>query len=113
MSSGKFNKFWEELKRRKVIRVIIVYATTAFIIMQFANVLETSLDLPLWFDKIITILLIIGFPIAVIFAWIFDITPQGVEVTKKVENKTENESYGIFSKRYVVFDIIIGVLLSI
>lgn len=79
---NRLSKFWTELKRRKVVRVIIVYATTAFIIMQFANLLEDTFELPIWFDKTVTILLIIGFPIAIIFSWIFDMTPKGIEVTQ-------------------------------
>ncbi len=81
----KLFKFWHELKRRKVVAVIISYAAIAFILLQLANLLEESLDLPLWFDKLITILLLIGFPIAIIFSWIFDVSSKGI-------TKTEPES---------------------
>ena len=79
---NKLSKFWTELKRRKVVRVIIVYASTAFILYQLANGLEETFELPLWLDAVVTIFLIIGFPIAVIFSWIFDMTPKGIEVTQ-------------------------------
>ncbi|WP_167618299.1 tetratricopeptide repeat protein [Maribellus sediminis] len=74
-------KFWHELKRRKVVGVIIVYATVAFILMQLAQLLESSLNLPPWFDTVITIAIIIGFPIAIIFSWIFDVSLKGISVT--------------------------------
>ena len=108
---NKLSKFWQELKRRKVIRVIIVYATTAFILLQLVDLLLEPLHLPHWVMTFFVVLLLVGFPIVVILAWIFDITPQGVEVTKSGETTTDKDSYGIFSKKYMVFDIIIGVLL--
>jgi TolB-like protein len=78
----KLTRFWHELKRRKVVGVIIVYATTAFILMQLAQVLEGSLNLPAWFDTVITIALIIGFPIAIIFSWIFNVSSKGIVKTE-------------------------------
>jgi hypothetical protein len=85
---NKLTKFWHELKRRKVPGVIIVYATTAFILIQLANLLENTLNLPPWFDAVITIALIIGFPVAIIFSWIFDVSSKGISVT---ESETEKE----------------------
>ena len=74
--------FWEELKRRKTVRVIITYAATAFILLQLTDLLTPALFLPEWTTRLVTLLLIIGFPIAVIFTWVFDITPQGIKRTK-------------------------------
>ena len=73
-SQNKLNKFFQELKRRKVIAVIVVYATTAFILLELSSNLEESLNLPEWFDTVITVILIIGFPIAIVFSWIFDVS---------------------------------------
>ncbi|NQU85097.1 MAG: hypothetical protein HQ541_04990 [Mariniphaga sp.] len=88
---NKLSKFWRELKRRKVVGVIIVYATTAFILMQLAPLLEDSLNLPLWFDTLVTILLIIGFPIAVIFSWVFDVSSKGIQKTESKEPEDLSE----------------------
>jgi TolB-like protein len=77
-----FEKFWEELKRRKTVRVIVTYAATAFILLQLTDILTPALLLPEWTTRLVTLLLIIGFPIAVIFTWVFDITPQGIKKTK-------------------------------
>ena len=82
-NQNKLTKFWQELKRRKVVGVIISYAVVAFVLLQLANLLEESFELPAWFDTIVGILLIIGFPIAVIFAWIFDTSEKGIIKTKK------------------------------
>lgn len=74
--------FWVELKRRKTVRVIITYAATAFILLQLTDLLTPALFLPEWTTRLVTLLLIIGFPVAVIFTWVFDITPQGIKRTK-------------------------------
>ena len=86
---NRLSKFWHELKRRKVVSVIIVYATTAFILLQLANLFENILSLPPWFDKVILIALIIGFPIAIIFSWIFDVSSKGIT---KTESEPEEEA---------------------
>ncbi|WP_297093750.1 hypothetical protein [uncultured Draconibacterium sp.] len=82
---NKLAKFWQELRRRKVVAVIIVYATTAFILLQLANLFESSLNLPPWFDTVITILLLIGFPFVIILSWIFDVSLKGITKTAPKE----------------------------
>ncbi len=79
---NRLTKFWHELNRRKVITVIIVYATTTFILIQAASLFESSLNLPQWFDSVITITLIIGFPVAVIFSWFFDFSLKEIIKTE-------------------------------
>ena len=86
-NQNKLSKFWNELKRRKVIGVIIIYATTAFILIQLASMLEAPLRLPEWFDTFIIIFLIIGFPIAIIFSWIFDVSSKGITKTEPKHEK--------------------------
>ena len=81
-NQNRLTHFWKELKRRKVVGVIIVYATTAFILLQLANLFEDVLNLPPWFDKVILIILIIGFPIAIIFSWVFDVSSKGITKTE-------------------------------
>lgn len=71
------NELIEELKRRKVFRVAVIYAVTAWIIIQAVVLLEEPLSLPDWFDTSVILLVGIGFPIALILAWAFDIKPDG------------------------------------
>lgn len=85
---NKLTRLWQELKRRKVVGVIIIYATTAFILIQVANLLENTLNLPQWFDTVITLALIIGFPIAVIFSWVFEVSSKGIQKTDSLEQET-------------------------
>ena len=69
--------FIEELKRRKVFRVAATYAVVAWILMQIGEVTFPALNIPEWVMTTLVVVLLAGFPIAVIFAWIFDKTPQG------------------------------------
>lgn len=73
-----------ELKRRNVIRVAGVYIVVGWILVQVATALEESIGLPAWFDGLIVALLLIGLPVAVIFAWAFELTPEGVVKTEAV-----------------------------
>lgn len=77
--------FLEEIKRRKVFQVAAVYAVVAWLIVQIIDVVNEPLSLPNWLDTVVIVLLAVGFPIAVILAWVFDITPSGVERTKAVD----------------------------
>ena len=79
---NKLSQFWQELRRRKVIKAIAMYAATAFIIMEAGEIMLPRLGLPDWTVTFIIILLIIGFPVAVIFSWIFDVTPEGIRKTE-------------------------------
>jgi len=81
---NSFERFWKELKRRKVIHVITVYAATAFVILELVNMVARPLQLPDWTEAFVIVLLCIGFIIAVFVSWIYDITPAGVKKTKPV-----------------------------
>ncbi|NNU16124.1 hypothetical protein HK107_07290 [Parvularcula sp. ZS-1/3] len=74
-------KFFVELRRRSVFRVAGGYAVLAWLLIQLAIALEATLLLPAWFDSGVTVLLILGFPVAVILAWAFEMTPQGIKRT--------------------------------
>ncbi|MFK8021298.1 MAG: hypothetical protein AB8B86_16150 [Pseudomonadales bacterium] len=71
----------EEIKQRKVFRVGAVYAVIAWGMLQVVDVISTPLNLPAWFSTVTILLLVIGFPIALIFSWIFDAGPDGVTKT--------------------------------
>ena len=88
--SNKFSRFLQELKRRKTDRVIVVYAATAFIILQLTDILSSPLSLPEWTTTFVIVLLAIGFPVTAILAWIFDITPDGIERTKPYNDKKKH-----------------------
>ena len=86
-----FKKIISELKRRNVFKVATVYGITGWLIIQIITSISEPLSLPDWFDTAIIILVLIGFPIALIFAWAFEMTPEGLKKTKQVD-KTESIS---------------------
>jgi tetratricopeptide (TPR) repeat protein len=111
---NRLSQFWQELKRRKVIKVIAMYAATAFIIMEAADIVLPRLGLPDWTVTFLIILLIVGFPITIILSWIFDVTPEGVKKTESIEEVSEQEPPSVPVKRRLkVSDGIIAVLIVI
>ena len=116
--SGNPNKlfsFWQELKRRKVVRVITVYAAAAFVILELTDIVAPSLGLPDWTLNFIIILLCVGFIISVILSWIYDIHPEeGIVKTEPVpKGKTENSTDPSRSWKmasYISFVVIIALL---
>ena len=68
----------EELKRRKVFRVAASYAVVAFIIFQLVEILFPIFNFPQWTQQFVVIIILLGFPIAVIFSWVFDKTPENL-----------------------------------
>jgi len=80
--ASKLGSFLAELKRRKVYRVAVVYAAVAFVIWQAAEIAFPSLHLPEWTLTFVVVIALIGFPIALVLAWAFEITPEGVRRTE-------------------------------
>ena len=76
---------FNELKRRKVFRVATVYLIATWFLIQLADTLFPILNLPEWSVRLITVFLLIGFPIAVILAWAFEMTPEGIKRAEDVD----------------------------
>jgi len=76
--------FLAELKRRKVFRVGVVYAATAFVIIQAADIMLPSLGVPAWALSLIVVMVILGFPVALVLGWALELTPDGIKRTESV-----------------------------
>ena len=98
--------FWEELRRRNVVRVAIAYAIVSWLLLQVADVVLDNIEAPTWVFQAILQLLIIGFPVALIFAWAFELTPEGLKKEKDVDR---SRSITHLTGRKLDF-VIIGVL---
>jgi adenylate cyclase len=83
--AASIQKFWQELKRRKVIRVAVAYALVAWIVVEVASVLLPTLLLPEWSVRLVTVLAMLGFPIALVLAWVFELTPQGAQLERSAD----------------------------
>ena len=82
--------FIDELKRRKVFKVAAVYAVVAWLLIQVAATVFPSLQLPTWTVTFVTVLFILGFPIAVILSWAYDVTPQGIKTDAEIQASQNN-----------------------
>ncbi len=82
----------EELKRRNVFKVATAYAIAGWLIIQVVTIIEAPLVLPDWFDTMVIVLLGIGFPLALIFAWAFELTPDGIKKSVEVEQQVSIRS---------------------
>ena len=71
-----------ELKRRKVFRAAIAYLVVAWVVVEVASTVAPNLNLPEWTPRMVTLLVMLGFPLALVLAWVFDVTPEGVKVTE-------------------------------
>ena len=108
MAETSLVRFYRELRRRKVIRVALVYLIVAWALVEVASVVSPELLLPDWTVRLVIVLAIIGFPIALVMAWALELTPDGVKgdsgvskqaeeviATKPVAKRTEDERRSI------------------
>jgi TolB-like protein len=82
----KSRNFFAELKRRHVYRVAIAYGVVAWLVIQIATQVLPVFEIPAWAVRLVVLLLIIGFPVALALAWAFDLTPEGIKRTGDLPN---------------------------
>src|SRR4030042_3540231 len=78
-------QFWQELKQRKVVRVMTVYIAGAFALLQAIDMIFPRIGLPTWCETLVSILLAGGLVVVIVLTWIYDITPEGIKRTKNRE----------------------------
>src|SRR5918911_5142084 len=78
-------RFFAELKRRNVYKVAVAYAVVAWLLIQAASIVVPTFEAPAWTMKVLIAALTVGFPIAILFAWAFEITPGGIKLEKDVD----------------------------
>ena len=78
-------RFIEEMKRRNVFRVGVAYVISAWVLLQFADLVLGNIDAPGWVMKVFMLALAMGFPLALFFAWAFEMTPEGIKREKDVD----------------------------
>ena len=94
---------WGELKRRNVVRVSVAYAIVSWLILQLTDVLMPLLSLPEWVGRFVILLLVIGFLLALILSWAYELTPEGIKKEKDVDR---SESVTHLTGRKLDFAII-------
>src|SRR5213076_704227 len=73
-----------ELKRRNVYKVAVAYAVVAWLLLQAASIFFPAFDAPPWVMRIFTIVIVLGFPAALVVSWAFEITPEGIKLDSEI-----------------------------
>src|SRR5881396_2624098 len=81
----KIDNFFAELKRRNVYKVAVAYAIVGWLVVQIATQVFPFLEIPNWIVRLVIVLVAIGFPIALVIAWAFELTPEGIKRTEDVD----------------------------
>jgi serine/threonine-protein kinase len=100
--------FFGELKRRNVYKVGVAYAVVAWLLMQVASQIFPFFEIPNWVVRLVVLLLVIGFPVALIIAWAFEVTPQGIKRTETADAAGQR-SRGVAW----IYVVLIGAALSV
>ena len=106
--------FFGELKRRNVYKVAIAYAVVAWLLMQVASQIFPFFEIPNWAVRLVVLLLVIGFPVAMILAWAFELTPEGIKRAEDVDlSKTVRRKTGRKLDFFIiaVLLLVVGILL--
>ncbi len=95
MRELRVKSLWDQLKKRKVVRVALVYIVVGWVVMQVGEVVFEGLGLPPWSLTLLIILILLGLPIALVLAWAYEVTPNGIrkDSTSSIESTTEFEAY--------------------
>jgi TolB-like protein/Flp pilus assembly protein TadD len=104
--------FFDELKRRKVYRVAVAYGVAAAGVIQLASAVFPAWELPNWTLRLTVVVLLIGFPVALVLAWAFDVTPQGIQSTPPLPQTQTAGAVGHNRRRNIFLLIGSGVAIS-
>src|SRR5947199_6050034 len=100
--------FLTELKRRNVYKVAVAYAVVAWLLMQIASQIFPFFEIPNWSVVLVVLLLSIGFPIALIIAWAFEVTPEGIKRTEAADAAGQRSRGGAW-----IYIVLIGAAVSV
>src|SRR4051794_11933386 len=79
-----WRRFLGELQRRNVYRVAVTYTVVSWVLIQIATQVFPFFEIPVWAVRLVVLLLVLGFPVALVFAWAFELTPEGIKRTEEV-----------------------------
>jgi len=101
--------FFGELKRRNVYKVAVAYAVVSWLLIQIATQVFPFFEIPNWAVRLIVLAIVVGFPIALIIAWAFELTPEGIRRTEEVDLTATGAS----KSRTWIYIVVVGAALSI
>ncbi|MDX1380148.1 MAG: tetratricopeptide repeat protein [Xanthomonadales bacterium] len=85
-AGGRIESLWAELRRRRVIRVVVIYLVAGWAVIEIASTVLPNLNVPDWAVTLVTVLVALGFVLAVALAWVFDVEPGGIQRTPATED---------------------------
>ena len=107
--------FWGEVKRRNVFKVAVAYSVVGWILVEVATTVLPTFDAPRWVVQVFTFLILAGLPVALIFAWAFELTPEGLKrehevdrsqsITQKTGRKLDYLVFGVMALALVYFAV--------
>jgi TolB-like protein/Flp pilus assembly protein TadD len=102
------HNFFAELKRRNVYKVAVAYAVVAWLTIQAASIFLPAFNAPQWAMQVVILILVVGFPIALVFSWAFEITSEGIKLESEIEpNKSIARRTG---RKIVAVTIVLAVI---
>src|SRR6266446_6943772 len=104
----KIDNFFAELKRRNVYKVAVAYAVVGWLLVQVTTQVFPIFEIPNWALRLIVLAIIIGFPIALVIAWAFELTPEGIKRTEAAPVAEEHSHGGAW-----VYIALVGAALSV
>jgi len=106
----KIMSFYDELKRRNVVKVAVLYVVASWLILQVADVLFDALELPAVWVRLVIAMLMLGFPLALVFSWVYEMTPDGL---KRDQDVDRNQAATFDTSRKINILIIVMLALAI
>src|SRR5450755_2686264 len=101
--------FFVELKRRNVYKVAVAYAIVGWLLVQVATQVFPFFEIPNWAVRLVVLAIAIGFPIALVIAWAFELTPEGLKRTEDVDLAKQARR----KSRAWIYIVLVGALLSV
>jgi TolB-like protein/Tfp pilus assembly protein PilF len=106
----RIDNFFAELKRRNVYKVAVAYAVVGWLLVQVATQVFPFFEIPNWTVRLIVLLIVIGFPVALVIAWAFELTPEGIKRTEDVDPAAASRAP---KKHAWIYVVVIGAAFSI
>src|SRR5947209_11654379 len=102
------HNFFAELKRRNVYKVAVTYTIVGWLLVQVATQVFPFLEIPNWVVRLVIALVVIGFPIALVIAWAFEATPEGIKRTEVADTMPVSSATGRKQPAWLYVDVIAG-----
>src|SRR5882724_6511166 len=114
----KIDNFFAELKRRNVYKVAVAYAVVGWLLVQVTTQVFPIFEIPNWALRLIVLAIIIGFPIALVIAWAFELTPEGIKRTEDLDRFDSHSGQALpaaraSKNRTWIYVVVVGIAFSI